>query len=125
VIGASRDGAPRFVCTVDGVRHPLDPEPVRDTKATMVLALGVVAALTGPLVGGLVPAALALVLATEARGELRDARGFLTGGRRLRTGVSLAWTGIVLAAVTLVIAAIIGLLGLADTGATDFSPGTD
>ena len=47
------------------MRHPLDPEPVRDSKTTVVLALGVMAALTGPFVGGLVPATLALVLARD------------------------------------------------------------
>lgn len=107
------------------MRHPLDPEPVRDTKASAVFALGVVAAVTGPLVGGLVPATLALLLARQARADLRDSRGFLTGGRRLRTGVSLAWAGITLAAVTLVIAVIAGLLSLAGTGGADFGPGVD
>jgi len=107
------------------VRHPLDPEPVRDSKTTVVLALGVMAALTGPFVGGLVPATLALVLAREARAEMRAAQGFLTGGRRLRTGVSLAWAGIILAAVTLTIAAVVGLLGLASPSGADFDPGTD
>lgn len=107
------------------MRHPLDPEPVRDSKTTAVLALGVMAALTGPFVGGLVPATLALVIAREARTDIRHARGFLTGGRRLRTGVSLAWAGIVLAAVTLTIAAVIGLLGLAGGAGADFGPGTD
>ena len=37
-------------------RHPLDPEPVRSTKARTVFALGLVALLTGPFVGGVVPA---------------------------------------------------------------------
>jgi hypothetical protein len=107
------------------VRHPLDPDPVRDSKATAVLALGVIAAVTGPLVGGLVPATLALLIARQARAELAGARGFLTGGRRIRTGLSLAWTGITLAAVTLVIAAIVGLLSLAGPGGADFAPGVD
>jgi hydroxylaminobenzene mutase len=111
---------------LDGVRHPLDPQSVRDTKATAVLALGIVAAVTGPFVGGLVPATLALLLARQARADLRAAGGFLTGARRLRTGVSLAWTGLVFAAATLVIAVIVGLLQLAGgPGGQDFSPGVD
>jgi hypothetical protein len=107
------------------MRHPLDPEPVRDTKATAVFALGVVAAVTGPFIGGLLPATLALILARQARAELVHSRGFLLGGRRVRMGVSLAWAGITFAAVTLVIAAIAGLLSLADTGGVDFDPTTD
>jgi len=33
------------------VRHPLDPEPVRSTKAAAVLALGVAAVVTAPVLG--------------------------------------------------------------------------
>jgi hydroxylaminobenzene mutase len=102
-------------------RHPLDPDPVPSTKAGAVLALGVVAALTGALVGGLVPAALALVLAREVRTDLHGAGGFLVGNRRLRVGVALAWTGIVLAAAALVVAGIAGLLHFANYG-RDYAP---
>src|SRR5256886_17541261 len=63
-----------------GARHPLDPDPVRSTKAAAVLALGIVAALTGYFLGGLVPATLALLLARQARAEQVAAAGFLTGG---------------------------------------------
>jgi (hydroxyamino)benzene mutase len=103
-------------------RHPLDPDPARSSKATAVLALGVVAALTGVLVGGLVPAAVALLLAREARADILAARGFLVGTRRLRTGIALAWLGIVLAVAALVTASIIGLLHFAQPGGTDFRP---
>lgn len=108
------------------MRHPLDPEPVGDTKASAVLALGVVAAVTGPLVGGVVPATIALVLARQVRADLHAAGGFLSGASRLRTGVTLAWAGIVLAAAALVLAVIVGLLDLAGTpGGPDFEPNTD
>src|SRR5256885_13204629 len=70
-----------------GARHPLDPDPVRSTKAAAVLALGIVAALTGFFLGGLVPATLALLLARQAHREQLAAAGFLTGGRALRIGV--------------------------------------
>ena len=33
------------------MRHPLDPDPVRSSKAVAVLILGVVSLLTGPMVG--------------------------------------------------------------------------
>jgi (hydroxyamino)benzene mutase len=98
------------------VRHPLDPDPVRSGKANAVLALGIVAAVTGFFVGGLVPATLALLLAADARREMVAARGYLTGGRRLRAGVALAWAGIVLAATAIVLAAIVGLLHMAGSG---------
>ena len=102
------------------MRHPLDPDVVPDSKATAVLALGVVAVLTGPLIGGVVPATIALVLARQARTDLRAAGGFLSGARRLRTGTSLAWSGIILAAAALVIVTIIGLLGLAAPDSADY-----
>jgi hypothetical protein len=102
-------------------RHPLDPDPVPSTKAGAVLALGVVAALTGIMIGGLVPATVALVLAREVSADLRAAGGFLVGSRRLRIGVALAWTGIVLALVAFVIASIVGLLHFAGYG-RDYAP---
>jgi hypothetical protein len=102
-------------------RHPLDPDPVASTKAGAVLALGVVAVLTGVAVGGLVPATVALVLARQARADMRSAGGFLLGSRRVRVGVALAWTGIVLAATTLVVALVIGLLHFAGYG-RDYAP---
>jgi (hydroxyamino)benzene mutase len=106
----------------EAFRHPLDPDPVRSSKASAIFALGVVAALTGALVGGVVPATVALLLAREARRDILAARGFLVGTRRVRLGVLLAWVGIVLAAASLVTASIIGLLHLARPGGTDFAP---
>lgn len=107
------------------VRHPLDPDPIRSTKSGAVLALGIVAAVTGFLVGGVIPATLALVLARQGNAELAAAGGYLTGQRRLRVGVALAWVGIVLAATALVIAAIIGLLHVAQTSGRDYAPGVN
>lgn len=103
-------------------RHPLDPDPVRSSKASAVLVLGIAAAVTGPLLAGVVPATVGLLLAREARVELRAAGGFLLGGGRVRAGVTLSWLGIVLALAALVVAAIIGLLSLADPSQTDFAP---
>ncbi|MGC9666606.1 hypothetical protein ACNTMW_08625 [Planosporangium sp. 12N6] len=102
-------------------RHPLDPDPVASSKAGAVLALGIVAALTGIMVGGVVPATIALLLAREVRADLRAAEGFLIGNRRLHTGVALAWAGIVLAVAAIVIATIVGLLGYASYG-RDYAP---
>jgi (hydroxyamino)benzene mutase len=101
-------------------RHPLDPDPVRSTKAAAVLALGVAAVVTGPLVGGVVPATLGLAIARQARSDLMAGQGYLTGARQLRLGLTLAWVGIGLAVTALVIASVIGLISLADAGPHDF-----
>jgi hypothetical protein len=101
-------------------RHPLDPDPVRSTKATAVLALGIVAVITAPLVGGLIPALVALVLAGQARADLATGRGYLTGLRRLRAGRTLCWIALVLAATALVVASVIGILSVANAPGQDF-----
>ena len=90
-------------------RHPLDPEPVRSTKAATVLVLGLLAVLTGPVAGGLVPATLGLLLSREARAELAQARGYLTGARQLRAGEVLCWVGLGLGALA-VVGTIVALL---------------
>jgi (hydroxyamino)benzene mutase len=108
------------------VRHPLDPEPVRASKAPAVFALGLIAALTGIFVGGLVPATVALVLARQARHETYAARGFLTGGPLIRQGERLAWIGISLAATAIVAAVVIALYRFANSPAgQDFGPGVN
>jgi (hydroxyamino)benzene mutase len=101
-------------------RHPLDPEPARSTKAAAVLALGIAAVVTGPLVGGVVPAALGLVLARQTSDDLVGARGYLTGARHVRAGRTLAWIGIGLAVCALVAASIVGILSLAAGTGQDF-----
>lgn len=102
------------------VRHPLDPEPVRCTKAVAVHALGVLALVTGPLVGGIVPAVIALVLARQARADLTAARGYLTGGDKLRQGELFALVGLGLAVVTLVVAAIAAVLSSVTSAGHNF-----
>ncbi len=107
--------------TTQALRHPLDPDQARSSKAVVVLVLGIVAALTGFFLGGLIPATLALRLARDTDAELRRSAGFLTGWRLLRAGVVLAWIGVILAATGLVVAAIVGLVHLATTpSGTDF-----
>ncbi|MEU8297470.1 hypothetical protein AB0C04_09310 [Micromonospora sp. NPDC048909] len=97
-----------------GTRHPLDPDPVRTTKARAVFALGLIAALTGLFIGGLVPATVALQLARQARREAYASGGFLTGAAWLRRGERLAWAGLVLAAVSLVAVVVIAVVRLAE-----------
>ncbi|SBT47883.1 hypothetical protein GA0070611_3875 [Micromonospora auratinigra] len=107
-------------------RHPRDPEPVRSTKARAVFALGLIGALTGFFVGGVVPATIALTLARQARREAYASGGFLTGADWLRRGERLAWAGLLLAAVAVVAAVVIGLFRLADAPfGHDFAPNID
>ena len=98
-----------------------------------MLALGVAAVVTGPIVGGLVPAAVSFALAKQARDDLVAGRGYLTGARQLRIGLVLAWIGVGLGVAALVVASIVGLLSLGDgtdprdfpTTPTDAAPATD
>ncbi|WP_341717658.1 hypothetical protein QQG74_28090 [Micromonospora sp. FIMYZ51] len=107
-------------------RHPLDPDPVRATKARAVFALGLMGALTGLFIGGVVPATVALQLSRQARREAYASGGFLTGAAWLRRGESLAWTGLVLAAVTVVAAIVVGVIRLAEVPyGHDFAPNID
>ena len=104
----------------------MDPEPVPSTKARAVFALGLVGLLTGPLVGGVIPATLALLLARQAAREAYAAGGYLTGSAWIRRGRRLAWGGLLLALTALVGLLIAGLLHLAVApGGQDFAPGTD
>jgi hypothetical protein len=108
------------------LRHPLDPEPMRSTKAGTVFALGLVALLTGPFVGGLVPASIAITLARQARREAYHSGGYLTGAAWLARGEKLAWAGVALAATSLVVAVVIGVVDFAGApGGQDFAPGVD
>lgn len=109
------------------LRHPRDPDLAQSSKATAVLLLGMVAVATGGLIGGVIPATVALLLARSARAEIVEAKGYLTGTRVLRIGVRLAWAGILLAITAVVIASIVGILHLATTrgGPDHFAPGTN
>ena len=107
-------------------RHPLDPDPVRATKARAVFALGLMGALTGLFIGGVVPATVALQLARQARREAYASGGFLTGAAWLRRGESLAWAGLVLVAVSVVVAVVVGVIRLAEAPyGHDFAPNMD
>ncbi|MEU6206793.1 hypothetical protein ABZ814_24775 [Micromonospora musae] len=90
-------------------RHPSDPDPARATKTRAVFALGLIAALTGLFIGGIVPATVALQLSRQARREAYASGGFLTGARWLRRGEQLAWTGLLLAAFALAVIAVVRL----------------
>lgn len=109
-----REGVALVTGAVPGqLRHPDDPQPVLASKARAVWILGWLAVLTGPLVGGAVPATVALVLARQFRREAYRAQGFLTGGGLARRGEQLAWAGLVLAAVAVTATLVVGLFQLA------------
>lgn len=91
-----------------------------------MFALGLVALVTGPFLGGLVPASIAIALAAQARREAFHSEGYLTGSTWLRRGEKLAWIGVGLAATSLVVAIVIGVVDFAGTPAGhDFDPGVD
>jgi hypothetical protein len=125
-VGQSLPG-PATLAGVPGAdaRHPHDPDPVRSTKAAAVLALGVAALVTGPAIGGLIPATIGLTLAREARADLIAGRGYLTGSRQLRVGQMLALIGLGLAVAALVTATILVLITLANGSAHDFPDTSD
>jgi (hydroxyamino)benzene mutase len=106
-------------------RHPLDPEPAPSTKAKAVYALGLIALLTGALVGGVIPATVALIMARQVERQAFAAGGYLTGAAFVRRGRRLAWAGVILALTALVVAVIAGLLHLAGNPGQDFNTNTD
>ncbi len=101
------DGA---VAEVQGHRHPLDPDPVRSSKATAVQWLGIVAVLFSPVLAGVLPAVVALVLARDAANQMRASAGFLTGARSLLWGVRLARLALWIAAAMIVFGVVVALL---------------
>jgi hypothetical protein len=103
----------------------MDPEPIGSTKARAVFALGLVGFLLGPLVGGVIPATIALLLARQTHRQQYAAGGYLTGSAFVRRGRKLAWAGLILALTALVVAVIAGLLHVAGTPGQDFDTNTD
>ncbi|WP_144121748.1 hypothetical protein [Catellatospora sichuanensis] len=112
-----------FVSGAD--RDPADPEPVADSKATAAFGLGLLAAVTGPAVGGIVPATVALALARQAREELQAGEGWRTGAGRVLWAERLAWLGLVLAGLSLVALTVWLFLRGVHFGTQDFPPTVD
>ena len=75
LLAASHADRVGFVQPPQVTRHPLDPAPIRSTKAGAVFGLGLAGAIAGLFVGGIVPATNALRVAREARRE-----AFASGG---------------------------------------------
>jgi hydroxylaminobenzene mutase len=89
-------------------------QPRRSSAARWSLALGITAVLTAPLLGGIVPGVLAVILASSGRRELVAAQGWLTGHRHLAAGRALGWTAIWVAVTVAVALTAQWLLGLGD-----------
>ena len=71
-------------------RHPQDPDPVPSTKAVAAYTLSLVALATAPFFGGVVPAALAIVLSRQADADIVASDGFLLGAARSHRARKLA-----------------------------------
>ncbi|HEV2089302.1 MAG TPA: hypothetical protein VGR21_13420 [Cryptosporangiaceae bacterium] len=99
-------------------RHPLDPEERTSTKAAAVLVLGITGLALSFCGGGVLPAAVALLLARPTREEIVAAQGFLTGGRAVRAGTVLATLAVVVSAVVLVLVVVGLLIDSVGTGPT-------
>jgi hypothetical protein len=106
-------------------RDPADPDPVAAGKATAAFGLGLLAAVTGLAVGGVVPATVALALARQAREDLRTGEGWRTGAGRVRWAERLAWFGLVLAGLSLLALTVFLFLRGVRFGDQDFPPTVD
>ncbi|MFD0558338.1 hypothetical protein FB566_3640 [Stackebrandtia endophytica] len=89
--------------TSAAARHPADPDPVPSTKASAAYALSVIAVLTAPMIGGVIPALLAMRMAKQADAEIAHSRGFLLGAAKSRQArrfsiIALGVAGFVVAA---------------------------
>jgi hydroxylaminobenzene mutase len=106
-----------------GYLAPVAARPRPSSAAGWSLALGIVGALTAPLLGGIVPGTLAVVLAAAARREIVESEGWLTGTGRLAAGRVLGWIAIWVA-ITMAVAMLTQwLVGLGDAAVQPTYPG--
>jgi hypothetical protein len=107
------------------MRHPDDPDTVVDTKVVAAFCLALLGVVTGPALGGAVPASIALILARQGRRELEEGQGWRTGMRYVVWARRLALIGLGLAAISLVMVIVVRLLSDAVGGYPDFPPTVD
>jgi hypothetical protein len=86
--------------------------------------LGIVGLVTAPLLGGLIPGVLAVLLASSARAEIRAAEGWLTGMRRVVAGRALGWVAIWLVVTAAVAMVALWLVGVGDNAVSPTYPDT-
>ncbi len=97
-----------------------DPDPVPDSKAAAAFSLAVLGLATGVLIGGVIPATIALVLARQASAELDEGAGWRLGDRQVLWARRLAWAAIALAAVAVTMAIAVALVQGAGLGDRDY-----
>ena len=61
------------------------------TKAAAAFGLSVLALVTAPFIGGIIPAVVALGLCSQADADLAESQGFLLGAARSRRARRLAY----------------------------------
>lgn len=110
-----------------GRRHPLDPDPVPATKAQAVRWLAIVALAFSPVLAGVVPAVVALVMARETVEQMRASGGFLTGTGPLLSGVRLVRLALLVSVAVVVIGVAVALLRLggSPSGGVHYGPGVN
>ena len=106
------------------MRHPDDPDIAPNSKAAAAFCLGVLGAATGLMLGGLIPATVALILARQARCDIDAGAGWQTGHRQIVWAQRLAWTGIALTLIAISTLIIVRLLQ-GDSGQHDYPPSVD
>ena len=97
-------------------RHPADPDPVPSTKAAAALALSLIALVTSPFIGGVIPAIIALRLAGQADADIAASDGFLLGAARSRRARNLARIALAITALLIVLALVWWVFRLAAAG---------
>ena len=74
------------------MRHPDDPDIAPNSKAAAAFCLGVLGAVTGLVLGGLIPATIALLLARQARADIDAGAGLAHRAPAAAVGRS-GWPG--------------------------------
>jgi hypothetical protein len=107
------------------MRHPDDPDTVRDSKAVAAFFLALFGLVSAVLVAGIVPATVALVLARQASLELEAGRGWRTGARHVIWARRLGWMGVALALLAFAVVIAVHLLQEAGLAHRDYPPNVD
>ncbi|MGH8883129.1 MAG: hypothetical protein ACRD0P_38265 [Stackebrandtia sp.] len=97
-------------------RHPADPDPVPATKAATAYALSLIAVVTSPFVGGVIPAVLALRFCAQADAEIAASDGFLLGAARSQRARKLSWIALSVTGLVILFALVWWVFSLAASG---------
>jgi hydroxylaminobenzene mutase len=94
---------------------PPAPAPRLASTARWAFGMSVLALALAPLLGGVVPAIVALVLVRAARHDLAPAQGWLLGDRTIARARVLAWCALVVATAVAITVTVSWLVGLGET----------